>query len=1279
MTLTIRTIDGRTPIPMGPRCRPLSTQHWKRFVMPRVRIFAATVFVVVPAMVMCALSPTLLAQSPGRHELPPGIFGDSAMQDGSVAGFRTREGRVAVGPASQAGSTTLRKLPVPAAQAKTLATKLSLQFRDVPGVSITPDVNSGELIVMAPPMIQFEITEALGTLAEATPAADQVRLSLRNASATQIEALLAGMSERPLATTTRSSGSLVVVNLAAAGLPATSIEIDRGRGEVVIHAPGDEMAGWRRAFNFIDQKSILAGQSIRMVRITQSGPAPIQRAVRLLGASGRSPEPSRAAVKRGLRVPVQTAGFGQDGGGTGGGSGNEGAGREGGGNEAAPGQEDAVGSGLFEGVEIEFVPEIGQAIIKGPQKDIDRVTEIIKQIQVQSEVTKPDVEVIVLKHVGSVALADLLRQIYDDVLSARQGQVSVTPLDTPNALLLIGRAEAIGGVMDLIKKLDQPSDDTARLRVYRLRNASALDAETNIRAFFVNRPGDDDDDRPGLGTRVRIQADYRTNSLIVQASPRDLDEVSKLIQELDALDLPAESQLRVITLSNASADELAEVIQQAIAGDAEANENATTPSSTLSILSVDADAGELLQSGVLLGAVVTADPNSNSLVIRAPATSMSLIVELVRQLDQAPNVESLVKVFTIENGDAVQLTTSLQTLFGENAETQGTSVGAANLAGLQPSTASESSLVPLRFSPDQRTNSIIASGSAEDLEVVESILLRLDTAGFAERITEVVWLRHQVAENISNALAAYVQQRAQTVNSIQQFQQGLGPYDLADRDLIVVSEPATNSLLISVTPRLYEDVRRLIDQLDRRPPMVMIKVVIAEVSLSDGFELGGEFGLQDSLLFSRSIVNDAIVSPAATPVDSGFLFNANGTPNTNAFGQESAAGRGLSTFGLGTVSDEFGYGGFVLSAASESISLLFRSLRDINRLQILSRPQVMTLDNNEALVQVGRTVARVTGVQNTEVGSQVITEDVQVGLILRVLPRVGSDGLIIMNIDATRSESDDLNGTPIPLDTGGFVVVEDIIQTTAQSVVAAYSGQTVVFGGLIQKSRDNISRRIPYLADIPWLGTMFRFDRETESRSELLVVMTPQLVTGEEDLEYVKQVESSRMSWCLADVVEMHGDVGLSGGYGLWGPAIGGTIYPDVQPTVDSFETTGAMAYPPGSVGEGSPHALGYPSQGPDWGASTFEPGAATPASPPLGDEMRIESILPPAAPAELVPPAIGTPAVPIAPLGANRPASRWNVSAAKYRQSIASGTTPDHKPTTAAAPVDLGGLLSSD
>src|SRR5207253_2536657 len=94
----------------------------------------------------------------------------------------------------------------------------------------------------------------------------------------------------------------------------------------------------------------------------------------------------------------------------------------------------------------------------------------------------------------------------------------------------------------------------------------------------------------------------------------------------------------------------------------------------------------------------------------------------------------------------------------------------------------------------------------------------------------------------------------------------------------------------------------------------------------------------------------------------------------------------------------------------------------------------------------------------------------------------------------------------------GAVIRSPVINTTnAQTTISAYSGQTVVFAGLIQKNRQSQSRRIPYLADIPWLGALFRFDTENESRNELLVILTPRIIQTDEDYEVLKQVESSRM------------------------------------------------------------------------------------------------------------------------------------------------------------------------
>ncbi len=979
----------------------------------------------------------------------------------------------------------------------------------------------------------------------------------------------------------------------------------------------------------LDQTTGRSDDVIELVRVENAKPAPIQRAIRLLDQlpsgqaaallpTGQGDDPLRNAVfqppaaqppvQPPAQQPNQQPNQQQD--------------------QQADPQAD-VGGGIIGDTQIQFVPELGIIIVRGPRRDTQRVLDVIRQIEQQSVVTQPEVEVYQLKHLDSAAAAALLNELYEDVLAARQGEVTITPLDHPNALLLIGRREALASAMNVIEKIDLPLDETSRLQVFRLSHASAVDAEQTVRSFFVDRPGVGEDLRPGLGTRVRILADYRTNSLIVGALPRDLQEVRELLNQLDVEKIPAQNEIRVFPLRNSLAADLAPVLQTAIngEGDAAAPENLTRPSTSLSIVSLDSQAGGVIDSGILAGVVVTSDANANAIVVRGPSSSMSLIGELIRQLDQVPGVESLVKVFTIENGDAVQLSTALQELFSQAAN-QG--VGQGNLAGLAPATAASSSLVNLRFSTDLRTNSIIASGSASDLEVVESILLRLDTSGFAERITEVIWLRHQSAPEIATAIQAYVQQRRQGVNTIQQFQQGgLGPFDLPDRDLVVVAEVETNSLLLSVSPRLYSDVRRLIESLDRRPPMVLIKVVIAEVLLDDLFELGGEIGLQDSLLFDRG---RALTTPGAgTP---GFNFNNNGSSNVSAIAPGDVASRAVSTFGLGTSSTAAGFGGFVLSAASDSFSLLLRSLQLANRAQILSRPQIMTVDNKVGFINVGQQVARVAGLQQGQLGTAPILDvvDVEVGLTLEVLPRVGADGMISMQIVARRAEVDRTTGTGTPIGTdqnGVPIIIPDINETRAESTIVAYSGQTVVFGGLIQKNRSNQSRRVPYLADIPLVGVMFRFDRESETRSELLIIMTPMLVNGDEDLEYIKQVESSRMSYCLADMVEMHGDVGLSGGYGLWGPAVGPTIYPDLHPTIDQFpqavegEIYGEQLYGPSKMIESPQHGIGpgqvemltppqpvYPQQsapapqGSIWPPSTnLPPGATYPpgSTYPLG------------------------------------------------------------------------------
>ena len=215
---------------------------------------------------------------------------------------------------------------------------------------------------------------------------------------------------------------------------------------------------------------------------------------------------------------------------------------------------------------------------------------------------------------NSQSLVELITPIYQQILEPRQGPLSMTALVKPNAVLLIGRAENMVAVKDLIEKLDQPLSPETQLKLFPLRYMSAADAEQRITSFFS--------DTTGLSPRVRVVSDYRTNSLIVQADERDLKEVTRLIEQLDVESVEATTQLRVFRLKNTLAEELQTVLQEAITrqttgqGGA-AQGQSTLPSGKVQILGVDDVGNKIVESGILADVTVTADANLNALVVRA--------------------------------------------------------------------------------------------------------------------------------------------------------------------------------------------------------------------------------------------------------------------------------------------------------------------------------------------------------------------------------------------------------------------------------------------------------------------------------------------------------------------------------------------------------------------------------------------------------------------------------------------------------------------------------------
>lgn len=840
-------------------------------------------------------------------------------------------------------------------------------------------------------------------------------------------------------------------------------------------------------------------------------------------------------------------------------------------------------------VQIEFLDGLDVMVLRGKKKDVARVQKLIEQIESLSVQTQPEVEIYNLKHLDGTSVSELINRIYDTVFSARQGRVSITPLVHPNALLLIGRKENVGPVKDLIEKLDQPVNPEARLQVFRLKNVSVIDAETTVRNFFAGLSGGAATGAPGavpgaaggatpsatgLAPRGTIYGDYRSNTLIVQASPRDLAEVATLIESIDVESGDAINEVHIFRLKNTLATELAPVIQEAINGQRitggaqgqqqqqqqqQQGTGRTTPTrraTALQFLRVDAKGEEILQSGILADTRITADTRGNALVVNGPAKSMPLIGALIEQLDSLPSTEAQIKVFSIVNGDAQSLITMLQSLFGQPSGQgqQGQGGGGAQGANISATGSGENTIVPLRFSVDQRTNTIIASGNAGDLKVVYQLLVRLDEGDIRGRITTVYRLRNSFAPDVATALNQFLTNQRQVT---QQNPNLVSPFEQIEREVIVVPEIVSNSLIVSATPRFHAEMQRVVEQLDRRNPMVVIQVLLAEITLGDIDQFGVELGLQDALLFDRGVgggTNSNGTSNGTNIVGFPFVGSALGN-NSSAQSLGTAknvGGQGFSNLGIGRADTTLGYGGMVLSASSESVSLLVRALQQSKRMQVLSRPQIQTLDNQPAYIQVGARVPRITSSNLTTFGTTNSTTLENVGVILGVTPRTSSDGVIVMEVNAEKSELGAIaDGIPISVTNTGEVIKSPQIKVTnAETTVSARSGQTVILGGLITKSQTEFTRRVPYLSDVPVLGRLFRFDSVQTDRTELLIILTPYIVDSQERQAWLGSRESQRMNWCLADVANLHGEVPFAGSRGPYDGTQSPIIFPDEQPGV---------------------------------------------------------------------------------------------------------------------------------
>ena len=295
----------------------------------------------------------------------------------------------------------------------------------------------------------------------------------------------------------------------------------------------------------------------------------------------------------------------------------------------------------------------------------------------------------------------------------------------------------------------------------------------------------------------------------------------------------------------------------------------------------------------------------------------------------------------------------------------------------------------------------------------------------------------------------------------------------------VAADTATNSLIIIAAEPIYRNLRGVIDRLDARRAQVYIESLIVEVTVSKS----AEFGVQFQFLQSPSA--------GGTGGIGGTNFTAAGS-STNIIGLAqniAGAARGLN---VGVIRDVSIPG--ISNSSVVNLGFLARALEESGSANILATPNLLTLDNEEARITIGQNVPFITGQFLTaNTGANVspfqTIERRDVGTTLRVRPQISEGGLVKMQIFQEVASVDTSQSNSAGLITNRRAI---------ESNVLVDDGQMVVLGGLIQETVEGSVEKVPGLGDLPVVGQLFRFDKRSRKKTNLLVFLRPVVLRSAE-------------------------------------------------------------------------------------------------------------------------------------------------------------------------------------
>jgi type II secretion system protein D len=722
-------------------------------------------------------------------------------------------------------------------------------------------------------------------------------------------------------------------------------------------------------------------------------------------------------------------------------------------------------------------------LITGGKESFAIIDELLAKLDADAVMAQNKFDVFPLKNSSAVKVKSTLDRLFTGRTTPPGGQapqaVTIIADSISNSLVIGAATEDLPMVRDLIERLDeeQASPDI-NVAVFPLAKANATSVSQIIMSLYR-------DSDTTTGPSVAVNVDDRINALVVSAGVNDLKRIEELAKQLDTDQLKRVSEIRVFGLKYARATELALLLNTALNTKPE---NLTSQSADrqelLQFITRTQEENDLVTTGLKEGVLITPDPRTNSLVVSAPVDNMPLIEQLIAKLDSSSPQIAQIKVFQLTNADARQMADVLSTLFrlqsaGGQANTRSirytlvmpTDGSAANANG-EPTigTAQENALT---VTVDVRTNSLLIGGSEHYVALSSEIIEELDSSPAQERITKVYRLKNSQASDLAEALQAFLDQANQRVTSVLGAEAVGTAQRLLDEEVAIVAEPISNALLVSASPRYFVQVQAMIEELDQPQKQVLIQVLLAEVTLDGSTEWGMQWE-SDIDLTEKDVPGD--------------------TASIN------------SRFGLDPSS---ALGGLTAVLTGDNWGFILRAMQSDGRLEILSRPQILAVDNMVATIDVGQMVPVVTGSRVTERGDSINTFEYQnVGIQLEVTPRINPDGIVKMDVSPTISS---LSSSSVAISAGYEAPI--INNRSATTTVSVQDGQTIVIGGLISTEDNERITKIPWLGDIPYIGAVFKKTKKTRVRSELLIILTPHVINtpGEAEKFSRENIDSSNI------------------------------------------------------------------------------------------------------------------------------------------------------------------------